>query len=198
MKSGGLGGGAAHFAGDQSAVGALPWTRISGSPSSMVGRPAEEIRRDRNCAALPDDGRWRSRCCPRISRDSASRIASSGLGIKRGGRLVEQEDGRVFQEGAQSRCAAAARQNLRSPRSPTMVAMPSGRPIDEVAARRHRRAQPRRRWRSARRTGRYPADRAVEQRNLSCAPPRSLPQALLGDLRDVLAVNRDAAVRWTS
>jgi len=78
---------------------------------------------------------------PRIKRPSASRIASSDSTVERGGGFIQQQDRRVLQERTRDGdTLPLATRNL-TPRSPTMVPSPVGRGLDEIAARRDRRAQ---------------------------------------------------------
>ena len=126
----------------------------------------------------------------------AERLADRFLGfaVERGGGFVEQQDRRVLQEGARNRDALplAARQLDAAVADHGGEAFRQG--LDEIAARRDRRAQ------HLVVGGVRPAvadifqDRAMEQRDILRHHRDRLAQALLRDPRDVLAVDGDAAL----
>ena len=131
---------------------------------------------------------------PRISRSSAVADRFLGLDVERRGRLVQQQDRRVLQEGAGDRDPLALAAGKLDAALADHCGEALGHGLDEAeAARRACRGD------DFLVAGFGPAiadvvhDRAVEERDVLGHDADLLAQALLGHQRDVLAVDQDAA-----
>ena len=126
----------------------------------------------------------------------AERLADRFLGfaVERGGRLVEQQDRRILQERARDGDALALAAGQFHAAVADHGRQPFRQGLDEIAARRDRRAQHLVVGRLRPAVADVLQDRAMKQRNVLRHHGDRCAQAFLRDPRDILAVDHDAAL----